>query len=126
MALIKCPECQKEVSDKAKDCIHCGYPLITNDSVVKFKTARFPEAIVKIKFTFYNELTNEKLSEAYQGEIVTLNIDKPTVIRVHIGKGYKDAILNYKPHSNAKYEILAVSTFLKSKLVINEVDAFNS
>lgn len=27
MALIKCPECGKEVSDKANACIHCGYPL---------------------------------------------------------------------------------------------------
>lgn len=27
MALIKCPECNKEVSDKAKVCIQCGYPL---------------------------------------------------------------------------------------------------
>ncbi len=27
MALIKCPECGKEVSDKAAVCIHCGYPL---------------------------------------------------------------------------------------------------
>lgn len=27
MALIKCPECSKEISDKAKCCIHCGYPL---------------------------------------------------------------------------------------------------
>ena len=27
MALIKCPECGKEISDKAKACIHCGYPL---------------------------------------------------------------------------------------------------
>ena len=27
MALIKCPECGKEVSDKASACIHCGYPL---------------------------------------------------------------------------------------------------
>lgn len=25
--LIKCPECGKEVSDKAVNCIHCGYPL---------------------------------------------------------------------------------------------------
>ncbi len=25
--LIKCPECGKEISDKAKQCIHCGYPL---------------------------------------------------------------------------------------------------
>ena len=27
MALILCPECNKEVSDKAEVCIHCGYPL---------------------------------------------------------------------------------------------------
>lgn len=27
--LIKCPECGKEVSDKATQCIHCGYPLNT-------------------------------------------------------------------------------------------------
>lgn len=27
MALIKCPECGREVSDKASTCIHCGYPL---------------------------------------------------------------------------------------------------
>ena len=27
MALIKCPECSKEISDKSKLCIHCGYPL---------------------------------------------------------------------------------------------------
>jgi uncharacterized OB-fold protein len=27
MALINCPECGKEVSDKVKNCIHCGYPL---------------------------------------------------------------------------------------------------
>ena len=30
MALINCPECGKEISDKSKQCIHCGYPL-TND-----------------------------------------------------------------------------------------------
>lgn len=27
MALIKCPECGKEISDLAPACIHCGYPL---------------------------------------------------------------------------------------------------
>lgn len=27
MALIKCPECNREISDKSKACIHCGYPL---------------------------------------------------------------------------------------------------
>lgn len=28
MALIICPECGKEISDKSEACIHCGYPLI--------------------------------------------------------------------------------------------------
>lgn len=27
MALIKCPECGKEISDKSDKCIHCGYSL---------------------------------------------------------------------------------------------------
>ncbi len=27
MALINCPECKKEVSDAARACVHCGYPL---------------------------------------------------------------------------------------------------
>lgn len=27
MALIKCEECGKEVSDKAESCIHCGCPV---------------------------------------------------------------------------------------------------
>ena len=32
MALIVCPECGKEISDKAPACIHCGYPLNYMDS----------------------------------------------------------------------------------------------
>lgn len=28
MALINCPECGKEISDKVKACPHCGYPLV--------------------------------------------------------------------------------------------------
>lgn len=27
MALIKCPECNKDISDKAEHCIHCGFPI---------------------------------------------------------------------------------------------------
>lgn len=28
MALIKCPECEKEISDKSEACIHCGFPIM--------------------------------------------------------------------------------------------------
>ncbi len=27
MSLINCPECNKEISDKSKACIYCGYPI---------------------------------------------------------------------------------------------------
>jgi predicted amidophosphoribosyltransferase len=27
MALINCPECKKEISDKAEACPNCGYPI---------------------------------------------------------------------------------------------------
>jgi len=30
MALIKCSECQKEISEKSEKCIHCGNPMIQN------------------------------------------------------------------------------------------------
>lgn len=33
MALIKCSECGKEISDKAKVCPHCGYELHSNQNV---------------------------------------------------------------------------------------------
>ena len=33
--LIKCPECGKDVSDKAPACIHCGFPLNNNDINLK-------------------------------------------------------------------------------------------
>lgn len=36
MALIACPECSREISDKVKQCPHCGYPLVEeNDDTQK-------------------------------------------------------------------------------------------
>jgi len=32
MALIKCPECGEDVSNKAAVCIHCGFPINEMDS----------------------------------------------------------------------------------------------
>lgn len=33
MAIINCPECGKEISDKANSCPHCGLPLIQNTPI---------------------------------------------------------------------------------------------
>jgi len=39
MALINCPDCKSEISDKAKSCIKCGCPIVKQkDHSVKIKT----------------------------------------------------------------------------------------
>lgn len=40
MALIKCPECGNDISDKSITCIHCGYPISSNIKTTNKKTTR--------------------------------------------------------------------------------------
>lgn len=35
MALIKCPECGRELSDRADMCPHCGYKVVNNKKILK-------------------------------------------------------------------------------------------
>jgi uncharacterized C2H2 Zn-finger protein len=42
MALIKCPECGKEISDKAEACISCGCPIDGNVRPAKSDKLRCP------------------------------------------------------------------------------------
>lgn len=62
MALIKCPECNGQVSDKAEVCIHCGYPLK--------KIAQKNNRNIKkpIKKTTIEE--NKKVQENIKNEII--------------------------------------------------------
>lgn len=41
MALINCPECNKEISDSARKCPHCGYPLKEEVEVIYEKKKGF-------------------------------------------------------------------------------------
>lgn len=34
MALIHCPECNKEISDQCNKCIHCGYPIQKQNTII--------------------------------------------------------------------------------------------
>ena len=40
MALIKCPECGKEISDKAGKCPYCGYPIEETENNVEKETGK--------------------------------------------------------------------------------------
>ena len=49
MALINCPECGTEISDKAEKCIHCGYinRIVETKNIPKFQK-RFKKIIIII------------------------------------------------------------------------------
>lgn len=51
MALIKCPECNREVSDKAQACIHCGYPI---ESVKQNHLQSIEHLIYKVDGNYYS------------------------------------------------------------------------
>lgn len=60
MALIKCPECGKDVSDKAPACIHCGYPIVNNQqeqaSTTQPPASSLPsnEDVISVGFTLFS------------------------------------------------------------------------
>ena len=47
MALISCPECKREVSDRAESCPHCGCPLAAAPDVVGGRQVRTVEKTAK-------------------------------------------------------------------------------
>ena len=61
MALITCPECGKEVSDMAKMCPNCGYPI--NDPTVPdvknnicvFKGQRYEDVYKRQVYLMYHQ-----------------------------------------------------------------------
>lgn len=48
MALIKCPECQREISDQSKSCPYCGYQLHRMSADEKSKIKKSVVGIVTI------------------------------------------------------------------------------
>ena len=55
MAIISCPECKNEISDKAKSCPHCGFPLKsekTKDNEETTQTIQLTKKKYKIQQIF--------------------------------------------------------------------------
>ena len=74
MALIKCPECGKEISDLAKICVHCGYPLKAPANPDAAETAEAPaEATAETAAETVTETTEETKEESQSGIAIWLH-----------------------------------------------------
>lgn len=78
MALITCPECGKQISDKSEHCVHCGFPLIKEESTSNLLD-NYKDLILK-------RLRTEKLSS------VVVDLSKETGISIGEVKEYVSQI----------------------------------
>lgn len=111
MALIKCPECNKEVSDKAPACIHCGYPISQNTTCNKF--------YVNIDGRSYNMT---ELKEMYQ----TYSREDQELIYQYCKSTYKKfpTVYNYQDLKNCEYRGLDLIQYVKETLKWPDVKAY--
>jgi ribosomal protein L7/L12 len=71
MALIRCPECSNEISDKAVSCPKCGYPLHSVSSAQPLELeAAVRETLLRdgkiAAIKFYRERTGAQLMDSKQ------------------------------------------------------------
>ena len=92
MALIKCSECGKEVSDKAATCPNCGCPIsqMSSSGIVKIKLPRTEQ----ISGGWVGLFSSKEASISYcgrvlwrgkHGETATFTVDGATPITIDLG-----------------------------------------
>lgn len=123
MALIKCPECGNEVSDKSSHCIHCGYPLTLESNTISVRFPKDDDVVINMKYQI-TDSNGSILATGTSGQVVTFSIDEPTTLTCSLcGKlynGYKFHPIEYVPHGNAQYEVLRRSKGFQSWVEMRE------
>lgn len=133
MAMIQCPECGREVSDKANACPNCGCPISSTS----------PSGDVRIKFSPVKSPTgfngNQSVSlmsnsgilwTGNSGEVAQLHFDGPTNVTVK----YHMSMMHYggecagviDPAKSRKYNVSARQGLFSTKLVLQPVDIFDA
>lgn len=139
MALIICPECGQQVSDKAKTCIHCGMPIEVDNStrikLYKWVASSMKPTTCEVEIT----LNGKTLWSGDAGSVATFEI--PQKLNIHIlakkvcANGpfvySRDVHLDFMVEPAKRYEIyLAQASFLndmsKGKYAIRLVDVIDS
>lgn len=111
MALINCPECGKEISDKAEVCIHCGYPIKKNNEEVnmqlyKVQFKKFCNHSMYSKnrfgaFGFVNKIYNK-----YEPQAEHINLNEEYIIFDGISKKSAELVKRFLESKGCIIEIL--------------------
>ena len=126
MALIFCPECGRQVSDKAASCVNCGCPLAGISPSGTVSVAVNGPGMVQMYI--FDMSTGRELWTGRNGEIARFDVDKETEISIigslerrHPERGAKAVV-----RGGRRYEYKMIQSFWGGKYVINEVDVLDS
>ena len=94
MSLIKCPECGKEISNKSKQCIHCGYLL---DEPIINQNTKY--AIYLIDYSYDKIICEQKIKslliDCYQIDKFEINTIFQSPIPIKVLDGVNAEYLEY-------------------------------
>lgn len=127
MAIVKCPECGKMVSDMATSCPGCGYPIA--------KLA--PSGVVRVKLSSLNGTQGASISangktlwKGSTGQIAELHLDRPTSVHISYSMGMYDAPGScdgvIDPKKGKKYAVVPRPGLMFMKLTLQPVDVFDA
>ena len=127
MALIKCAECGRDVSDKASTCPNCGYPISKNVNT----------GMVQVKLGMFQSTQGASISSngkvlwsGKTGQIAELKIDRPTKVQIRYSIGMYDGAGSCEgiidPNKSKKWQVVSHPGFITMKLTLQPVDVFDA
>lgn len=132
MALIKCPECNKEISNMAVACPNCGCPIAnaSKSGVVKIKMPRTEQIADGWIGLFSSKAVSitangHTVWEGKHGETASFSIDEPTQIVINLGTWGNPVEGTINPKH--KYELVQdFGLHMKATFRLSEVDVIDS
>ena len=127
MALVECPECGKEVSNSAKNCPNCGYPIAENiNDLIRIKIEQSPQ--VRGQYVTIKEfLSGKKLCSVSAGSIAEIKSDKPITIGFYGLTNVPMCIETVSPANGGKYKASWGAGFFSAKISsCSRVDVIDS
>lgn len=109
MALIKCPECKKKVSDQCENCPSCGYPIKAN---IEKKNAEVPEATTASEVINSAEKKAAKAKKPINKKVLIAIIPVVSVVLIVGGIVGYNALL---PRINATRDFKAAIAIVEEK-----------
>lgn len=131
MAMIKCPECGQNVSDKAATCPHCGYAVADSrpDGMVRIKMSVISQTVTaRQKVTLM--AGGRVLWEGQTGQIAEVYFERATSVHIKYHTGLTtwgaecDGVID--PAKGKRYAIQPMRGMFKAGMCLQRVDVIDS